>query len=1007
MMRRSKGRLISGLTGILGIAGAASALAGQQTWDFTTDPATGAAPLTIGGNGINPGEWQQSGGNPGGFLALTWPVGSQVSIVRFPNIDPGKVVTAFKFEADLRVGNSTGDRAADGFSVSFARDGDPALTDEVVSAGNQGVFAGGIAEGGTTTGIAVSFDTWSGNTLPDGGDIEGIIVRVDNKTVLRQSLPTRHGACADATSLQTGPWDQAYWTNGGDYQDPASWAGLCWQPLVVDITEAAKLTVSWKGRKILDGFQTTYFPTAGQLVLAGRTGGANEHTHLDNIKLTTVAASCAGAPTVPTNVRVVEAGALRGLIAWDASSIGGDPNARVGYEIERDGTVVQGSQTATSYESTGLSPQKTYAFRVRSKNVCGDASNWASVSLTTVAETDMVGFLNAQVYRTSSDGTAFGGADQGSMDTVLGDAKYPNSPDSTYYVNGVQFGEPNFGDTYGDNHMVRIAGILTAPKTAQYRFYVRADDAARFFIKAGTTIPNALSDTPVAQENGCCGGFEEPGAGDNGDGTFPTSEPISLTAGQKYAFLFLVKEGGGGDWGQVGWRENGNTDPVQPITGPVLSGGKGDSVGAVVNFTQNPASATVTANQSLTLTAAVEASSPYGKPPYYQWYKDNAIIAGATSLSYTIPIVAAGDAGKYALEVGVVGLVKKSAEATITVTPDTKAPAIVKAEGFGGTVTVTFDEPVKATTGTFTVSGGVTVSGAVQAGTHAISLKTSDLTSQTAYTVTATGVQDNAGNTVAAGSTASFTSWRFVPGVVKVQYYDGLSPSTLGNLQNVRRTTAPTIEYTTNLFGAFTDRAENFGTVLSAVIRPQTTGDYVFFISADDNAQLWLSTDESPANVKRVAIEPTWNGARDWVGTARRNADNPENRSDKYTGTQWPTGNKITLNANSRYYVEMIAQEGGGGDNSAVAWKLASAADPASGDSPITGAAIFGSYFPPAAVAAPTISIARDGANTRITYTGTLQGATVVTGPWTDVAGASSPFSAPANGASRYWRSRN
>jgi len=68
------------------------------------------------------------------FESWIWPINSSFTQVRFPNIDPGKVVTAFKFEADLRVGNSSGDRAADGFSVSFAREGDPILGE--ANAGN-------------------------------------------------------------------------------------------------------------------------------------------------------------------------------------------------------------------------------------------------------------------------------------------------------------------------------------------------------------------------------------------------------------------------------------------------------------------------------------------------------------------------------------------------------------------------------------------------------------------------------------------------------------------------------------------------------------------------------------------------------------------------------------------------------------------------------------------------------------------------------------------------------
>lgn len=274
------------LSAALFAAGSVTSQAGTATYNFDTDP---TANLVINGN--NDAPWVQTGGNPatGGFLALTYPQGSQSAAVVFPDIDAGKLVSAFRFEADLRVGNSTGDRAADGFSVSFARGNDRYLADPTNTGG--GFAGGGPAEFGTETGIAVSFDTWSGNQLPDGADIEGIIVRVDNVTVNRTGLPTRHGACDDNTSLQTGPRDAAYWTNGGDPRDPASWATLCWQPIVIDLDEAGKLTVQWKGRTILDKFQTTYFPSVGQLVLAGRTGGANEHTHFDNIKLTTILAA--------------------------------------------------------------------------------------------------------------------------------------------------------------------------------------------------------------------------------------------------------------------------------------------------------------------------------------------------------------------------------------------------------------------------------------------------------------------------------------------------------------------------------------------------------------------------------------------------------------------------------------------------------------------------------------------------------------------------------------------
>ncbi|MFM8846841.1 MAG: hypothetical protein ACKOHN_02175, partial [Actinomycetota bacterium] len=248
----------AGIAAAAALIGMAAAQAADKTWDFTNDP---SGELTIAGNNDQP--WQNAGGNPGGFLALTYPQNSQYAAIVFPNLDPGKIVTGFTLSADLRVGNPTGDRAADGFSVSFARDGDPILADP----GSDSGFAGRCcAETGTRTGIAVSFDTWSGNSFPndpaDTTDIEGIIVRVDDVTVTKIGLPTRNGACDDLTTLQTGPRDAAYWAGGGDARVADAWKTLCWKPMAVNLTTDGKLTVSWKGNTWLDGFQTTYFPTA-------------------------------------------------------------------------------------------------------------------------------------------------------------------------------------------------------------------------------------------------------------------------------------------------------------------------------------------------------------------------------------------------------------------------------------------------------------------------------------------------------------------------------------------------------------------------------------------------------------------------------------------------------------------------------------------------------------------------------------------------------------------------
>jgi hypothetical protein len=279
-MRLNKTRSLLGL-GVM-VATCASAVAGSASYDFSTDPALDPN-FIIGSN--NPDPWKPTGGNPGGYYAITESVGSQYSQILFPDFDNGLIVKAFDFEVDLRIGNAVGNdgRPADGFSLNYARANDPQvqLMLDGNATSNAGYAAPGAPETGTTTGIAISFDTWAGNALPDGPDIEGIIVRVDNKTVTRVALPTRNGACGDNTSLQTGPYNPDL--NGAPDE-------LCWQKFLVKLEESGELTVTYKGRVLLDKFQTGYAPGKGRLLFGGRTGGANENHHVDNVKITTFAA---------------------------------------------------------------------------------------------------------------------------------------------------------------------------------------------------------------------------------------------------------------------------------------------------------------------------------------------------------------------------------------------------------------------------------------------------------------------------------------------------------------------------------------------------------------------------------------------------------------------------------------------------------------------------------------------------------------------------------------------
>ncbi len=123
------------------------------------------------------------------------------------------------------------------------------------------------------------------------------------------------------------------------------------------------------------------------------------------------------------------------------------------------------------------------------------------------------------------------------------------------------------------------------------------------------------------------------------------------------------------------------------------------------------------------------------------------------------------------------------------------------------------------------------------------------------------------------------------------------------------------------------DLGDDYGVRLSGFIKAPASGSYTFYISSDDQSELYLSTDASPANKVRIAENPGWNNSRDWVGTDRRNAASPENRSAA-----------ISLTAGQSYYIEVLHKEGSQGDHVEVAWRKPGDAAPANGSSPIGSA---------------------------------------------------------------------
>ena len=133
-----------------------------------------------------------------------------------------------------------------------------------------------------------------------------------------------------------------------------------------------------------------------------------------------------------------------------------------------------------------------------------------------------------------------------------------------------------------------------------------------------------------------------------------------------------------------------------------------------------------------------------------------------------------------------------------------------------------------------------------------------------------------------------------------------------------------------------------------------------------------MSTDENPANAVKIAQESTWHGVRGYA---------PEGEEE--------TSAPVTLEKGKAYFVELVVKEGGGGDNAAVAWRLADEGDVAGGALPIAGEHL-SQWLIDGDATPPSVSVARNADGTvTVTFEGTLQTAPTVNGPWTDVDGES------------------
>jgi glucose/arabinose dehydrogenase len=192
-----------------------------------------------------------------------------------------------------------------------------------------------------------------------------------------------------------------------------------------------------------------------------------------------------------------------------------------------------------------------------------------------------------------------------------------------------------------DNFSVRWTGQVLAQFSENYAFFTTSDDGVRLWVN--NTL---LIDKWVHQ-----GGVEWNGT-------------IALTAGQKYDIKLEYFEGGGNANCKLFWSSNNTPKQIIPSQQLFPENGTPPVVVAPSIITQ-PVSQTVTEGNAVSFTLAATGSAPLS----YQWLKNNVIIAGANSNSYSFTSASTDNGAKFKCIVSNSAGSTTSNEATLSVNP--------------------------------------------------------------------------------------------------------------------------------------------------------------------------------------------------------------------------------------------------------------------------------------------------------------------------------------------------
>ncbi|MES2924794.1 MAG: PA14 domain-containing protein [Verrucomicrobiota bacterium] len=472
------------------------------------------------------------------------------------------------------------------------------------------------------------------------------------------------------------------------------------------------------------------------------------------------------------------------------------------------------------------------------------------------------GAITVQIVKAGLKREVWTGLSGGQALTDLtGSLNFPQTPNQTGYTQNFQ-APGGFGDNYGQ----RVSGYLVPPTTGNYTFWIASDDGGELWL---STNANPANKRKLASVTGSVNDTQWNGQASQ------QSVVIPLVAGQYYYIEALQKEGGGGDHLAVAWQGPSIAQAVIP--------------GAYLEY---PDSFRPTLKREVWYNNATLAPparvcdfegtlfSFKGPTNIAEGFSERItgyIIPPATG-SYTFWL-ASDDDGQLFLSTdenpanvsqiaSVTGFV---AEEAWDINPSQKSVAKTLVAGRRYYVEVRHRD------GNF----GDHVAVAWQGPGFTRQIIANAYLESPAAPADRTLLKREVWSGIAGDNVTDLTAAAVYPG----------SPTTTGTLTASAGLVAPT------------NTADNFGERISGYLVAPDDGRYTFWIAADTTSELWLATDDTPANRIRIASVSGSVAAQSWDTQA----------SQKSVPVALVTG--------KRYYLEVLHKEGTGSDHLAVAWQ--------------------------------------------------------------------------------------